>query len=45
MPSIRSAFASSRATLILRSIVNERVNSRSLMMCRKPNPQQSYQVE
>jgi len=45
IPSITSAFASSRATLILRSIVNERVNSRSLMMWRKPKPQQSYQVE
>ena len=40
-----SALASTRATLILRSMVNERVNSRSEMMWRKPKPQQSYQVE
>jgi hypothetical protein len=26
-------------------MAKERVNSRSEMMCRKPNPQQSYQVE
>ena len=44
-PIITSACASSIATRILRSIANERVNSRSEMMWRKPKPQQSYQVE